>query len=174
MPKEIMGFDAQFLKQVKSLFQETSIEELEIAEGEDVYFRVSRKKETPPASLQANTIPVMPAVVPSSPQPVSPAPTPTSPQAVSTSTTSPYDDETKYYKIKSPIVGTFYEKPSPDSAPFVKIGDIVSPDTTVAIVEAMKVMNEIKAEVKGKIVQILKADASPVQANEPLFIVEKM
>ncbi len=175
MPKEIMGFDAQFLKQVKTLFQETTIEELEIAEGEDVYFRVSRKKETPVVSMPAPAVSVMPAVAAPSPQPA-PTATPVAPTAPAASApaASQYDDETKYHKIKSPIVGTFYEKPSPDSAPFVKIGDVVSPDTTVAIVEAMKVMNEIKAEVKGKIVQILKADASPVQANETLFIVEKM
>ncbi len=175
MAKEIMGFDSQFLKQIKSLFQETNIEEIEIAEGEEVYFRVSRRKEVSPLSVSAPSVapvvqmpvaPVQPVSAPTS-APVAPAPS-------STPSSSEYDDETKYFKVKSPIVGTFYEAPSPDSPPFVKVGDVVSPDTTVAIVEAMKVMNEIKAEVKGKIVQILKTNGSAVQSGEPLFIVEKM
>jgi acetyl-CoA carboxylase biotin carboxyl carrier protein len=178
MSKEIMGFDSQFLKQIKSLFQETNIEEIEIAEGEDVYFRVSRRKEVSPLSVSAPSVaPVVQMPV----APVQPMPAPTSAPAAaaasapsSTPSSSEYDDETRYFKVKSPIVGTFYEKPSPDSPPFVKVGDVVSPDTTVAIVEAMKVMNEIKAEVKGKIVQILKTNGSAVQAGEALFIVEKM
>jgi len=175
MAKEIMGFDSQFLKQVKSLFQETNIEEIEIAEGEEVYFRVSRKKPTEPVAMQA----VSPAPVVQTAPVVAAAPTPApatapTPAPSAAPASSPYDDESRYFKITSPIVGTFYEAPSPDSPPFVKVGDIVSPDTTVAIVEAMKVMNEIKAEVKGKIVQILKSNGSPVQAHEVLFIVEKM
>ncbi|MCX7882700.1 MAG: acetyl-CoA carboxylase biotin carboxyl carrier protein [Brevinematales bacterium] len=178
MAKEIMGFDSQFLKQVKSLFQETNIEEIEIAEGEDVYFRVSRKKETPAGVVSATpAVSVISPVQPSVPSVQgggeAVAVTPSVPPAA-VSSSSEYDDESKYFKVKSPIVGTFYETPSPDSPPFVKVGDVVSPDTTVAIVEAMKVMNEIKAEVKGRIVQILKTNGSPVQAGEPLFIVEKM
>ncbi|MFN4215996.1 MAG: acetyl-CoA carboxylase biotin carboxyl carrier protein [Brevinematales bacterium] len=175
MAKEIMGFDSQFLKQIKSLFQETNIEEIEIAEGEEVYFRVSRRKETVPLSVSAPS--VAPVVqMPATPVQPMPAPASTSGASMPSAATSSseYDDESRYFKIKSPIVGTFYEASSPDSPPFVKVGDMVSPDTTVAIVEAMKVMNEIKAEVKGKIVQILKTNASPVQSGETLFIVEKM
>lgn len=176
MAKEIMGFDSQFLKQMKVLFQETNIEEIEIAEGEDVYFRISRRKESTPVT--AHSIQVAPQVIsstPVAPAPVTSTSSPTPKSTVATaSASSEYNDENRYYKIKSPIVGTYYAAPSPDSSPFVKDGDVVSPDTTVAIVEAMKVMNEIKAEVKGKIVQILKTSGSPVQANEPLFIVEKM
>lgn len=74
--------------------------------------------------------------------------------------------------IKSPMVGTFYRSPSPDSDAFVQIGQDVSPDTVVCIVEAMKVMNEIQAEVKGKIKKILVDNATPVQFGQPLFLVE--
>ena len=74
-------------------------------------------------------------------------------------------------EISSPMVGTFYRSPSPDSDSFVKVGDQVDEDTTICIIEAMKVMNEIKAELKGKIQRILVEDATPVQYGEPLFVV---
>lgn len=71
--------------------------------------------------------------------------------------------------IESPIVGTFYASPSPESPSFAKVGDIVTEDTTLCIVEAMKVMNEIKAEVSGEITEILVEDGSPVEFGQPLF-----
>ncbi|MFC1467796.1 acetyl-CoA carboxylase biotin carboxyl carrier protein [Verrucomicrobiota bacterium] len=75
-------------------------------------------------------------------------------------------------EIKSPIVGTFYSAASPESPVFVKEGDKVTPDTVVCIVEAMKVMNEIKAEMSGTIKKVLVENGTPVQFGEPLFIVE--
>jgi acetyl-CoA carboxylase biotin carboxyl carrier protein len=74
--------------------------------------------------------------------------------------------------IKSPMVGTFYRSPSPDSDVFVQVGQDVNKETVVCIVEAMKVMNEIQAEVKGKIKKILVDNATPVQFGQPLFLVE--
>ena len=75
-------------------------------------------------------------------------------------------------QITSPIVGTFYRKPSPDSPPYVEVGDEVGPDTVVCIIEAMKVMNEIKAETSGTIRKILVEDATPVEYGQPLFLIE--
>lgn len=75
-------------------------------------------------------------------------------------------------EIKSPMVGTFYRSPSPDSDSFVQIGQDVTSDTVVCIIEAMKVMNEIQAEVKGKIKKILLDNATPVQFGQALFLVE--
>ncbi|MBN2703545.1 MAG: acetyl-CoA carboxylase biotin carboxyl carrier protein [Pontiellaceae bacterium] len=75
-------------------------------------------------------------------------------------------------EVLSPIVGTFYRKPAPDADPFVNVGDAVGDETVVCIVEAMKVMNEIKAEVSGVIKKVLVDDASPVQFGQPLFLVE--
>ncbi len=72
-------------------------------------------------------------------------------------------------EIKSPMVGTFYRAPSPESANYVEIGSEVNPDTVVCIIEAMKVMNEIKAEVKGVITQVLVDNAKPVEFGQPLF-----
>jgi len=71
--------------------------------------------------------------------------------------------------IKSPMIGTFYRSPSPESSPYVEIGAEVNPDTVVCIIEAMKVMNEIKAEVKGVIAEVLVENAKPVEFGQPLF-----
>jgi len=84
----------------------------------------------------------------------------------------PVDTNKGLLEIKSPIVGTFYRSPSPDKDPFVKVGDKVSPDTVVCIVEAMKLFNEIEAEVSGKIVDVLVDDASPVEYDQVLYLVD--
>jgi acetyl-CoA carboxylase biotin carboxyl carrier protein len=76
-------------------------------------------------------------------------------------------------EIRSPLVGTFYAAPKPGADPFVNKGDVIGPDKVVCIVEAMKVMNEIKAEVAGKVVEVLAKNGQPVEYNEPLFLVEK-
>ena len=72
-------------------------------------------------------------------------------------------------EVKSPMIGTFYRAPSPESAPYVDVGTEVNPDTVVCIIEAMKVMNEIKAEAKGVITQVLVENAKPVEFGQPLF-----
>ncbi len=82
------------------------------------------------------------------------------------------DESDKYLTIDSPMVGTFYAAPAPDAEPYVKVGDKVTPDTVVCIVEAMKVMNEIKAEVSGTIEKILVNNAEPVEFGQPLFQVK--
>jgi acetyl-CoA carboxylase biotin carboxyl carrier protein len=74
--------------------------------------------------------------------------------------------------IKSPMIGTFYRKASPDKPNFVDVGDEVTPGKVVCIIEAMKLFNEIESEVKGKIVKILVEDSSPVEYDQPLFLVE--
>jgi len=74
--------------------------------------------------------------------------------------------------IKSPMIGTFYRKSSPDKPNFVEVGTEIGPGTVVCIIEAMKLFNEIESEVKGKIVKVLADDASPVEYDQPLFLVE--
>ncbi len=85
---------------------------------------------------------------------------------------APTDDN--FETINSPIVGTFYLKPSPDADAFVKVGAVVEAGQTVCLVEAMKLFNEIEAEFKCKVVEILKDDAAPVEFGEPLFKVERL
>lgn len=82
------------------------------------------------------------------------------------------DEDEDLIEIPSPIVGTFYRKPAPDAESFVKVGSEVTEDTVVCIIEAMKVMNEVKAEVKGVIKKILVDDATPVQYGQSLFLVD--
>ena len=81
-------------------------------------------------------------------------------------------DESKYVTIKSPMIGTFYRKPSPDKDLFVNVGSEVKNDTVVCVIEAMKLFNQIEAVVSGKIVKILVDDASPVEYHQPLFLVD--
>lgn len=82
------------------------------------------------------------------------------------------DENSKYITIKSPMIGTFYRKPSPDKPMFVEVGSTISKGDVVCVIEAMKLFNEIEAEVSGKIVKILVDDASPVEFDQPLFLVD--
>lgn len=82
------------------------------------------------------------------------------------------EDESKYVTIKSPMIGTFYRKPSPDKPIFVNVGDNIAEGDVVCIIEAMKLFNEIEAEVSGKIVKVLVEDNSPVEYDQPLFLVD--
>ena len=81
-------------------------------------------------------------------------------------------DDSKYITIKSPMIGTFYRKPSPDKDVFVNVGDEVSNGKVVCVIEAMKLFNQIESEVSGKIVKILVDDATPVEYDQPLFLVD--
>lgn len=81
-------------------------------------------------------------------------------------------DESKYQTIKSPMIGTFYRKSAPDKPNFVEVGDTIKVGTVVCIIEAMKLFNEIESEISGKIVKILVDDASPVEYDQPLFLVD--
>jgi len=82
------------------------------------------------------------------------------------------DDTSKFITIKSPIIGTFYRKPSPDKAVFVEVGTVIKKGDVLCVIEAMKLFNEIESEVTGKIVKILVDDMSPVEFDQPLFLVD--
>ncbi len=81
-------------------------------------------------------------------------------------------DDSKYITVKSPIIGTFYRKPSPDKPNFVEVGSEIKTGDTVCVIEAMKLFNEIESEVSGKIVKVLVDDSSPVEFDQPLFLVD--
>ncbi|WP_321539809.1 acetyl-CoA carboxylase biotin carboxyl carrier protein [Flavobacterium piscinae] len=85
---------------------------------------------------------------------------------------APAEDNSKYITIKSPMIGTLYRKPAPDKAPFVEVGATISKGDPVCVIEAMKLFNEIESEVSGKIVKILVDDMSPVEFDQPLFLVD--
>lgn len=91
-------------------------------------------------------------------------------QAAATQDSAAEDD--KYITIKSPIIGTFYRKPSPDKPLFVEVGDTISSGDVLCVIEAMKLFNDIESEVSGKIVKVLVDDSSPVEFDQPLFLVD--
>lgn len=92
--------------------------------------------------------------------------------AGSENTSTKEEDDSKYITVKSPIIGTFYRKPSPDKPVFVEVGDSVKEGDVVCVIEAMKLFNEIESEVSGKIVKVLVDDASPVEFDQPLFLID--
>jgi acetyl-CoA carboxylase biotin carboxyl carrier protein len=100
------------------------------------------------------------------------APVAAAPVAIPLAPVAAADDNSKYITIKSPMIGTFYRKPSPDKSPFVEVGSTIAKGDVLCVIEAMKLFNEIEAEVTGKIVKILVDDMSPVEFDQPLFLVD--
>lgn len=118
--------------------------------------------------VQATAPVYQPAPIPVAPQVQAPA----SDAKAAESKAAAADDESKYVTVKSPMIGTFYRSSSPDKPPFIGIGDDIEPGKTVCIIEAMKLFNEIESDVKGKIVKVLVNDATPVEYDQPLFLVD--
>ena len=81
-------------------------------------------------------------------------------------------EDSKFITVKSPIIGTFYRKPAPDKPLFVEVGDTISTGDVLCVIEAMKLFNEIESEISGKIVKVLVEDSSPVEFDQPLFLVD--
>ncbi|HEV3211530.1 MAG TPA: acetyl-CoA carboxylase biotin carboxyl carrier protein [Chthoniobacterales bacterium] len=128
------------------------------------------EKEGMKIELEAHRAPV-PVMAP---QPIVQSVPTTAPAAVQPSAPAVPPDEPKitFKEVVSPMVGTFYRAPSPDSAPYVQLGQEITKDTVVCIIEAMKVMNEIKAEIQGVIAEVLVENGTPVQFGQPLFRVK--
>jgi acetyl-CoA carboxylase biotin carboxyl carrier protein len=100
------------------------------------------------------------------------APVPSAAPAAPSAPAASSDENSKYVTIKSPMIGTFYRKPSPDKPTFVEVGSTIGKGDVLCVVEAMKLFNEIEAEITGKIVKILVDDMSPVEFDQPLFLVD--
>jgi acetyl-CoA carboxylase biotin carboxyl carrier protein len=147
------------IKAIIDLMKKNSVSEFEL-EKQDFKIRLKRGMNGGNPVVQYEDVP---SVVYPAPVPVPPAATGTAP-TVSAAPVVANEPE-----IKSPMIGTFYRSPSPESAAYVEVGTEVNPDTVVCIIEAMKVMNEIKAEVKGVITQVLVENAKPVEFGQPLF-----
>jgi acetyl-CoA carboxylase biotin carboxyl carrier protein len=105
---------------------------------------------------------------------VSTTPAPLAAHVVAAPVAAPVADTSHYITVKSPMIGTFYRSASPDKPLFVNVGDEIKPGTVLCIIEAMKLFNEIESEVSGRIVKILVDNASPVEYDQPLFLVEPM
>jgi len=100
------------------------------------------------------------------------APQPMAPTAPAATPVTEVSEDSKYITVKSPIIGTFYRKPAPDKPMFVEVGSSIGKGDVLCVIEAMKLFNEIESEVSGKIVKILVDDASPVEFDQPLFLVD--
>ena len=148
--------DFKDLKKIVDLVKENDIVEFDLQDGE---FRLSTKLRGSDPIYVSSPAPSAPA----------PAPAPASAASASAAPPAPVADKPS---VKSPMVGTFYRSSSPDTDPFVKPGDVVEADTTVCIIEAMKVMNEIKADVKGRISRVMVENAQAVEFGQPLFEIE--
>jgi len=155
-------FDVRKIRRLVELMNEHDLSEMDIRQGD---MRIQLRRTGEPV-VAAPVAPPPPAPVSRPIAPVEPAKEATPAPAESAAV------EAHIAIIKSPMVGTFYAAPDPDSPTYVKVGDPVGPDTTVCIVEAMKVFNEIPAEVSGKIVAVLVENGEPVEFGQPMYKVD--
>jgi acetyl-CoA carboxylase biotin carboxyl carrier protein len=148
-------FDVKKVRKFIELMNEHDLAEIDLKQG-DQRIRLRR-----PEAVTMSAMPAMPSSA-----------APSVGQGGGSKAAEPAADESKFIVIKSPMVGTFYAAANPESPPFVKVGDRVGPETTVCIVEAMKVFNEIPAECAGRIAAVLTQSGDAVEFNQPLFRVE--
>lgn len=150
--------DLRKLKTLIDLVSESGVAELEITEGEDRVRIVNRNGAAPVQVHQPVTV-AQPIPVPVPAPEVAPAPAPTAPQQTGT-------------PLTSPMVGTFYRAPSPGADPFVKVGDTVKKGQVVCIIEAMKLLNEVEADMDGTVKEVCVENGQPVEFGQSLFIIE--
>jgi acetyl-CoA carboxylase biotin carboxyl carrier protein len=158
--------DLNYIRKLVRLLQDSAVDEIEIEE-EGRKIRVA--KNTHPGTIPQ--VQFTPLAAPPPPLPIIPAPQASAPDAGNQP--APAVLPSRLHEIKSPIVGTFYRAPAPDAAPFVQVGTVVRPGVVLCIVEAMKLMNEIEADVEGKIVKIMVENGQPVEYDQTLFVLEK-
>lgn len=159
--------DIRKLKELIRLMVENELTEIDLKDEKET---VSLRREGSQAPVvQVSPAPVAPAPAPAPAAPA-PVPAPTAPPAAPASEPSPADTS-NLEQITSPMVGTFYSAAKPESPAFANVGDTVSADTTVCIVEAMKIFNEIKAEQSGVIEKVLVSNGDSVEFGQPLFLV---
>lgn len=152
--------DLRKLKTLIDLVAESGIAEIEVTEGEDKVRIVKHGPAPQPAPASAPQAYFVPA-----PAPVAAAAAAVAPAA------APAAPETRGTVVKSPMVGTFYRCPSPGAASFVEVGQTVKPGDTLCIIEAMKLLNEIEAEVAGDILEVLVENGQAVEYGQPLFVI---
>ena len=156
------------LKEIQNLIKFVSnsgVAEVKLETGDiKITIRTTLEGNAPDITYVQQTPMQQAIAAPAVPAPVAATPaTPAAPAA---------DDNSKYITIKSPMIGTFYRKPSPDKPVFVEVGSSIGKGDVLCVVEAMKLFNEIEAEISGKIVKILVDDMSPVEFDQPLFLVD--
>lgn len=153
------------IQELVKMINKSNISELSIKDGE---FEITIKQENGLTGTPVYAAPVAVAAAPAAPVMAAPAPAASATPAAE----APAANNDKLHTIKSPMIGTFYRSPSPDKPPFVNVGDDVKAGQTLCIVEAMKLFNEIESEVSGKIVKVLVDEATPIEYDQPMFIIE--
>lgn len=164
------------LKEIQNLIKfvaKSGASEVNLEMGEiKITIKTKKGEAAAPVTMMQQTpavaMPAAPAAIP--PAPV--APEPVAAAAVAPAETAASAKEAAGDTIKSPIIGTFYRKPSPDKPNFVEVGDRVNEGDTLCVIEAMKLFNEIEAEMSGTIVKILVEDSTPVEFDQPLFVID--
>lgn len=155
------------IKEIQDLIKfvaKSGVSEVEIEQKD---FKITIKSEDKKEDRQIYVQAAAPAALPApAAAPVAAAPAAAAPAAPAAS------EDSKYLTIKSPMIGTFYRSAGPDKDAFVSVGDTIGTGDTVCIIEAMKLFNEIEAEITGKIVKVLVDDATPVEYDQPLFLVD--
>jgi len=155
------------IKEIQSLIKfvaKSGANEVKL-EMEDIKITIKTGPERTEVSYQ-------PAPVMAAPQVIQATPVETPSETPNNTSAPDSDNDSKYVTIKSPIIGTLYRKPSPDKPLFVEVGSTINVGDTVCIIEAMKLFNEIESEVSGTIVKVLIDDSSPVEFDQPLFLVD--
>ena len=170
-----MALDIKEIQELIKLVAKSGVSEVDLEMGEmKISIKTPPKKGKGQIETVVQQIPVAaaptiaPVAVQSAPVAVQSAPE----VVVETPVASSDADDAKYVTIKSPMIGTFYRKPSPDKDPFINVGDEVNIGTVVCVVEAMKLFNEIESEISGKIIKVLVEDMSPIEYDQPLFLVD--
>ncbi|MDA8979519.1 acetyl-CoA carboxylase biotin carboxyl carrier protein [Chitinophagales bacterium] len=158
------------IHELVKLINETDLAEFKMSKGDFSVTIRSKDYFNGKAQPMAPIMPVAPAPAPAAPQ--ANTPVQETPAAVVSEEVSSDTENANHIVFKSPMVGTFYRKPSPDKDVFVKVGDTVSKGDVLAIIEAMKLFNEIESEVSGTIVKILVDDQTPVEYDQPLFLID--
>ncbi len=160
-PVEAPAIDARLVRKIADILKDTGLSEIEV-EHAGLKIRVARELTAAPVNYVQAAAPAY------APAPAAPAPAAAAPAAEA----APAPAAARGDAVKSPMVGTAYLSPQPGADAFVKVGDTVSAGQTLLIVEAMKTMNPIAAPKAGKVVEILVADAQPVEFGEPLVVIE--
>jgi acetyl-CoA carboxylase biotin carboxyl carrier protein len=161
--------DVEFMERLITALDESSLDSIEIERG-GTRVRLSKSPDTfaPPGGYAAPAPVVAPAPAPANP--VSPA-APSAP-ASEGSEAPAAGEASKLAEVESPMVGTFYRAPAPDAPPYVEVGQKVAEGDTLCIIEAMKLMNELEAEMSGTVAEILVENAEPVEYGQPLFRID--
>ena len=156
------------IKQIQELIKFVSRSGVNEVSIEQKEFKITIKTNQAPTYITASPQTAPPLAQAAAPVPATPL------AEKSIVTTAPVDDASKYLTVKSPMIGTFYRSTSPDKPFFVNVGDEVKTGQVVCIIEAMKLFNEIESEISGRVVKILVDNSSPVEYDQPLFLVEPM